>query len=168
MNNLVKVNHIVRATVGKNNNVVAYDDYGKIVLFKNNVYTGWVKITSVKEKEKCYIVTGENVYGYDFYKEYEEEGVESIKTCDYEEFKQVLINNGYTIGFEYPFKYEMYDGLVDDIAIYHQTEEIQIFAYDIKTGVVIVGETWDNKKSFISIEVTIPNVSCFENGYYHS
>ena len=61
LNKNVNVGDIVRVGVNTKNemkNPVSFDEYGKVVIFSNEVETGYAKITKVIEKEKYYLAEG--------------------------------------------------------------------------------------------------------------
>jgi len=120
---------------GKNNRIVGYTPTGKVILPINKVKTGYAKILTLEEKEKCILCKMENVVK-DYY-----DGI------SYEEFLTVLELNGYKIGFDIPFQ-----------SPYEYGEERQIFAYNLNINTVIVAETFYGKKSFNSIDVYCPNM----------
>ena len=136
----IKIGDIVLFLEGRDNKLIGHNQMGKVIIPVNNINRGYGKITKIiKNADKFILVEAENVV-YDYYDD-----------ITYEEFKKVLIKQGYKIGFDREFETE-----------YEYGTEHQIFAYDINTGIVIVAETFYGSKTFNSIEVYCPNT----NGLY--
>lgn len=132
-----EVGDIVLIKEGKDDKLIAHTELGKIIIPINELKCGYAKITEiVRIAEKYILVKAENVVK-DYY-----------HNISYEEFKEVLKINGYTIGFDRPFETK-----------YEYGTEHQILAYNISNGVIIVAETFFGSKTFNSIKVYCPNVN---------
>lgn len=138
---MLKVGNVIKAKIGKNSQLIGYDDCGKVVILNGEeLEEGYVKILSIEEKSNCYIASAENVI-QDVY-----------RGIDYKTFLKVLEIRGFKVGFD-----RIFDG-----------SEHQIFAYDLKTGMYIVAETFGKASCFNSIDLYIPNVdtACFKTPAY--
>lgn len=146
-NNKVEVGHEVCFFEGKDERPVTYDILGKVILCKHPISIGYAKLTSVEERDKCYLVTAEHV-ARDIY-----------SGITYEEFLQVLPLHGFKLGFDRTFVHDTFDNITVD--------EHQVFAYNPKNRAVIVGETFtfpcedSMEVVFNSLRTHLPGVSCF-------
>lgn len=132
---MLKVNDTVIFKKGYNEKMIAYTTEGKIIICKHHIPSGYAIIKTIEDKGNCFIVTAEHIikdYYYDI---------------NYEEFLQVLPLHGFKIGYDIPFHYDSMN-----------TDERQIFAYNLDNHCVIVAETIDNKSCFNSIELYCPNI----------
>lgn len=124
-----------------NGNWIAYTDYGKVILFKNHksLHAGFVEITSVEDKGKCFLATGKNVVK-DFYYGYENDEV-----IPYDEFKEVLKLYGFVPEYE--------EKIDEDDYFY-------VWA-NLECGSIITIETWSKggEKTYNSVNMYIPTHS---------
>lgn len=137
--NYIRVGTEVCFFKGKGGRPVAYSDTGKVILCKNKIRTGYARLKTIEEKDRCFLVNADHI-------------VKDIYSgIDYDDFIKVLPLHGYKIGFDHKFK----DNTTG-------TMESHIYAYNLKTGVVILAETYTPHKIqiFNSIYVYLPNVSC--------
>ena len=81
---------------GRNERPVGYTTLGKVILCKNDITLGYVKVKSVEEREKVILVEAENIL-YDYYKE-----------MGYKEFLKLLSIFNFKIGYDLPFVYSYY------------------------------------------------------------
>lgn len=131
-----EINDVVLIKEGKDGKLIAYTDYGKVIIPINKVKCGYAKVIEiVKISEKYILVKMENIIK-DYYDD-----------ISYEEFKEVLKINGYKIGFDRPFESKHEYGT-----------EHQILAYNLSNGIVIVAETFYGSKTFNTIKAYCPNV----------
>lgn len=144
----IKNDEIILIQNGKNNSLISYTEFGKVIIVVNNpsITCGYARVDKVvKEADKYILVEAENII-HDYY-----------DTISYNELKNVLKLHGYKIGFDRPFE----TGYKFDY---------QLLAYNPSNGVVIVAETYYGGKSFNSIKVYCPNVCvstrppCFSMG----
>lgn len=125
----------------KNKRLVAFTEYGKVILAENEkeLHPGFAKIVSFKDKGRCFVARMENV-PYDFYIEYGENETVAIP---YDEFKEVLESLG--------FKHEYQEKI-------NEENFFDVWA-NLNTGVLITMETWncDGDKSYNSVNCYIPS-----------
>lgn len=131
------MNNIVRFAKGKKGNYIAYNSDGKIILSRNNVKSGYYKLNNIEEKENV-IIADTTPVPYDYF-----------PGISYDKFLKVLKYNGFKIGFIEDFHYMSGDYSGDD----HM-----IFAYDMKTHIIIVAESWNSGKYFNKINVYCPGL----------
>lgn len=131
------MNDIVRFVKGKKRGYIGYDSNGKIILSRNAVKCGYYKLSNIEEKEKVILADTERV-PYDYFPD-----------ITYKEFLDVLKYNGFKIGFIEDFHYTCGNYIGDD----HM-----IFAYDMKTHIIIVAESWNSGKYFNKIDVYCPGL----------
>jgi hypothetical protein len=126
-----QIDDIILIIKGRDNKLISYTDYGKVIIPINQVKVGYAKITeTIKNAEKYILVKAENII-LDYY--------DSIL---YEEFKEVLKIRNFKIGFDRPFETK-----------YGYGTEHQILAYNLENGLIIVAETFYGSKTFNSIKV---------------
>ena len=127
---------------------MGYTLSGKVILCKNDITLGYVKVKSVEEREKVILVEAENVL-YDYY-----------NGMNYNDFLKLLQIFNFKIGYDLPFVYSYYkEKDENENVIYGNKNEHQIFAYNLDYNVVIVAETRNERKNFNSIEVYCPNIN---------
>ena len=138
-----EVNDIVLVREGKDNKLIAYTYWGKVIIPINKIKCGYAKIVEVVKIADNYVLAKmENVIK-DYYDD-----------IPYEEFKEALKLNGYKIGFDRPFDTK-----------YGYGTEHQILAYNLDNGIIIVAETFYGSKTFNSIIAYCPNVNAL--GFRH-
>jgi hypothetical protein len=144
----IKLDDIILIQPGKNESFISYTEFGKVIIIVNcpDIKIGYAKVTNViKESEKFIMVEAINI-AYDYYND-----------IGYDEFIEVLKLLNYKIGFERPFQSDY-------------GNDYQLLAYNVDTGIVIIGETYYGGKTFNSIKVHCPNVCattrlpCFSMG----
>lgn len=125
----------------KNNQWIAYTDYGKVILFKNRneLHAGFVEIISFVDRGKCFVATGKNVVK-DFYY-----GVYNDEVIPYDEFKEVLKLHGFV---------PEYEEKIDD------NNNFYVWA-NLELGCLITVEEWNNngQRTYNSAKVYIPTHS---------
>ncbi len=132
--------NIVRFMKGKKKGYIAYDANGKIILARNKVEAGYYRLSNIEEREKVILADAERI-AYDYFPD-----------ITYKEFLEVLNYNGFKIGFIEDFHYVCGD---------YESDDHLVFAYDMETHIVIVAESWENGKTFNSIDVYCPGMNCF-------
>lgn len=136
----VKVGDVINFVEGKKNRQVSFfTNPGKVIICKHKIPIGYAEILSVEEKDKCFLVTAKHTIKDIYY------------NITYDDFIKTISLFGYRIGFDREFTGD--DGM----------QEHQIFAYNLKTKVVIVAETF-NQNAFNNIEVYLPSISAFNSG----
>jgi len=120
-------------------------DNGKVILCQYKIPLGYAKIKSVEDRGNYFLVTAEHI-------------VKDVYTgIDYDDFIKVLPLHGFNIGFDQIFTHKYTDD--------EETQEHQIYAYNLKNNVIIIAKTFtwkgDTRKGFNSINVYCPQVSVF-------
>lgn len=139
----IKDGDVIRFFRGKKDKIVSFTTGGKVIFSRDRkIKPGYYRVSNIEDREKTILVSTERV-AYDYYPE-----------IDYKEFKEVLKNLGFKIGFEEDFDY---------IVPIDQTlrHEKMLFAYNLDNNVVVVAESFDNQGTFNSIEVYCPGMNCF-------
>lgn len=139
---VIKTDNIVRFQKGKKG-IIAHNDNGKIILSKNkSVKEGYYKLSNIEEKDNVILADAQRV-PYDYFPD-----------ITYNEFLNVLKFNDFKIGFVENYHF-IYDG--------YKENEYMIFAYDMKTHIIIVAESTDSGTYFNSIHVYCPGMSIFHS-----
>lgn len=113
---------------------ISYTLEGKVIIGEGCEKSGYYNYESLEDKLKCVIARGLKPVNYDYYPE-----------IGYDEFKDLLLQRGYIISFEMPFKYQSpsKEYLID---------EMRLVAFNKKYNMVIVADSFCNKSRFNSIE----------------
>lgn len=139
--NYIRVGTEVCFFKGKGGKPVAYSDTGKVILCKNKIRTGYARLKTVEERDRCFLVNADHIVK-DMY-----------SGIDYDDFIKALPLHGYNIGFDYMYK-----------NTFNESMESHIYAYNLKTGVVIVAETLkpraNESTNFDTLYMYLPNVPC--------
>lgn len=113
---------------------ISYTLEGKVIIGEGCEKSGYYTCESFEDKPKCIIAKGLKPVNYDYY-----------PGIGYDEFKDLLLQRGYTISFEMPFKYQY------PLEKY-LTDEMRLVAFNKKYNMVIVADSIHNKSCFNSIE----------------
>ena len=129
----------------KNKRLVAFTEYGKVILAENEkeLHPGFAKIVSFQDKGRCFVARMENV-PYDFYIEYGENGTVAIP---YDEFKEVLES----LGFKHEYREKI-----------NEENFFDVWA-NLNSGVLITIETWnkDGERGYNSVKCYVPTNGLF-------
>ena len=136
------MNNIVRFAKGIKGNCIGHNNEGKIILSRNGAMPGYYAVSNIEEKDNFILADTKRV-SYDYFPD-----------ITYNEFLSVLEYNGFTIGFIEDFHY---------VCGNYESDDHLIFAYDMKTHIVIVAESWNNGKCFNTIYVYCPGMNIFEH-----
>lgn len=127
-----------------NNRYVAFTDEGKVIISEKPISTGYYTITRMRELPKCIIAEELVPVNCDYYPE-----------IGYSRFRELLLERGYKISFEMPFKYK---NPLDEA--FH--DEMRLVAFSRELNMVIVADTIYDQTKFNSI-----NCYCYGvNGLY--
>ena len=134
-------NNIVRFHKGKKKGFIAYDNNGKIILSRDkSVKEGYYKLSNIEERDNVILADTQRV-PYDYFPD-----------ITYNEFLDVLKSNGFKIGFieDFHYVYDDYEG-----------DDHLVFAYDMKTHIIVVAESFDSGMCFNLIHTYCPGMSIF-------
>lgn len=122
---------------------VAWDSDGRAILSKVKS-NGYYRVSKILRKAPNFTLVQVEKVVKDLY-----DGI------SVEEAKQVLTKFGFKF-IERPFVYDRTQYGEEN------TEEVQILAYNVESGIIAIGESWDGKERFNTFNFTRPGINGFE------